>query len=251
MTFENLRIKEVQGVLRYRPHSKKWSARDRKNHFVGIQLQGVANHWIGDRNLVLSPGCVYFFNQRDDYDVEVLEATEAFSVHFTTYEEIETDSFCVPIENADKFTVTLQIAEMLSRSKEAKDLYLLSTVYRICGEILRAQQKPYLQKNARVIAAKEYMDANFRNGDCLAVAVRESGLSSRRFNDLFRSCFHITPNRYVTVRRVEHAKALLKTGILTVTEISELCGFSDVYYFSKVFKQNCGVPPSLWNESAE
>ena len=111
MTFDNLRIKEVQAVLRYRPHTKKWSAKNRKNHFIGIQLQGSANHEFNDHSFVLSRNCVYFFNQRESYNVEISEPTEAFSIHFTTYEDIETESFCVPIENADKFVVLLQKAE--------------------------------------------------------------------------------------------------------------------------------------------
>ena len=66
------------------------------------------------------------------------------------------------------------------------------------------------------------------------------------FNDLFKSNFDTTPNRYLTARRIEHAKTMLETKCLTVTEVADLCGFSDVYYFSKVFKQICGVPPSKW-----
>jgi AraC-like DNA-binding protein len=39
---------------------------------------------------------------------------------------------------------------------------------------------------------------------------------------------------------------MLEMKNLTESEIAELCGFSDIYYFSKVFKQICGVPPSRW-----
>ena len=247
MTFDNLRIKEVQAVIRYQPDIKKWSVKNRKNHFIGIHLQGIGRHVFDNREFVLSRNCVYFFNQRENYNVEILEPTEAFSIHVTTYEDIETESFCVPVENADKFVVLLQKAEALSRSKEANDLQLMSTVYKICNEILCSQQRAYLKKNTKIISAKEYMDANFKNSDCLARAVELSGLSSRRFNDLFKNCFGMTPNRYIISARIELAKSLLETEILTVTQISELCGFSDVYYFSKVFKQNCGVSPSKWN----
>ena len=91
------------------------------------------------------------------------------------------------------------------------------------------------------------MDLNFRNPDCLHGAVAESGLSSRRFNDLFKTNFKITPNKYITQRKVEYAKCLLETQNITVTKVAALSGFSDVYYFSKVFKQIYGVTPSKWN----
>ena len=50
----------------------------------------------------------------------------------------------------------------------------------------------------------------------------------------------------ITVKKIEQAKDLLSAGGISITEISELCGFSDVYYFSKTFKQICGMPPSAW-----
>jgi YesN/AraC family two-component response regulator len=46
--------------------------------------------------------------------------------------------------------------------------------------------------------------------------------------------------------KIKEAKALLRSKKMSITEISELCGFSDVYYFSKTFKQICGMPPSAW-----
>ena len=95
--------------------------------------------------------------------------------------------------------------------------------------------------------AKAYMDANFTSGGCLGEAVARSGLSSRRFNDLFKGLVGTTPNRYLVLRRIEQAKALLELQSMTMSEIAEQCGFSDVYYFSKVFKQTCGVSPGKWN----
>lgn len=246
MLFENLRIKEVRSVLHFTPNAKKWRTKDRKSHFVGIMLSGSAHHQFKNQDFVLSRNCVYFFNRRDDYEVEVAEAGESFSVHFTTYEDIETDSFCIPIENPDEFIGLMQKAELLSHHSEEGDLPLLSTLYQICDWIARKRHKTYFPKDMRILSAKSYMDANFARERCLSEAIGKSGLSSRRFNDLFKGIFGTTPNRYLCLRRIEQAKAMLDTKSMTVSEIAALCGFSDVYYFSKVFKQVCGVSPSKW-----
>ncbi len=244
MLFENLRVEKVRSILRYHPNIKKWSAKKRKDHIVGIQLNGSALHDFGDQSFVLSGNCVFFFNQRDDYDVEVMEAGESFSIHFTTYEEIDTDSFCIPIANASRIESVLRRAEIARGAGD--ELKLLSMVYQLCAEIETIRQKTYFPKDTRMFTAKSYMDIHFKNSDCLSVAIAQSGLSSRRFNDLFKRDFNTTPNRYITSRRIEHAKSMLETKSMTVTEIAERCGFSDVYYFSKVFKQICGIPPSEW-----
>ena len=44
-------------------------------------------------------------------------------------------------------------------------------------------------------------------------------------------------------RKIEEARSLLDASSLSVTEIAEQCGFSDLYYFSKVFKEHLGVSP--------
>lgn len=246
MDFENLRIKDVRSVLYYTPNIKKWSAKNRKSHFVGIMLSGSAHHRFDNQSFVLSRNCIYFFNQKDDYDVEMIEAGDSYSVHFTTYEEIETDSFCIPIEHPDEIIALLQKIEQLSHISGNGDLSLLATLYQLCDRISRARHKAYFPRDARMYAAKEYIDTHLRDHNCLAGAVKQCGLSARRFNDLFKGNFGVTPNRYVLQCRVESAKSMLETKSLTVSEIAERCGFSDVYYFSKVFKQTCGVPPSKW-----
>ena len=244
MEFKNLRVKNVRSVLWYRPNIKKWSAKNRKDHIVGIQSHGSARHDFGYQQFVLPGNCIFFFNQRDNYDVEVLEETEAFSIHFTTYEEISTDSFFIPITNISEMEAILHKAE---RAKRVGDnLKLLAFVYQFCSELEKIREKPYCHKDTRMYTAKRYIDIHFQDSNCLSAAIAQSGISSRHFNSLFKNNFDITPNRYLTVRRIEQAKQMLEAKNLTESEIAELCGFSDIYYFSKVFKKICGVPPSRW-----
>ena len=233
MQFEDLRVKEVRNVLRYSTNMRKWQARNRRDHFVGIKLCGSALHTFADKSFVLYGNCIYFFNQRDDYDVEVYESGTAYSVHFTTYEEIDTPSFCIPIEQPDEFLSLLQKAEQLHKSGEGGELLLLSTVYKLLATVSAIRQKKYAPSDARMHAAREYIDLHFQERDCMSRAVEQSKLSLRRFCDLFKQSFDVTPNRYLTLRKIQHAKSLLEMQSLTVTEIAELCGFSDVYYFSK------------------
>ena len=246
MNFEEIRVKDVRAILRYRSNGTKWSAKNRKAHFIGIQLNGSALHKFDHHEFVLSRNCVYFFNQKENYEVELYDPCESFSVHFTTYGEIETESFCIPVENPEEFLSLLQKAEQLKQTSAEGDLALLSTVYKLCDLLSRTRHRAYVQKDARILRAKAYMDANYKGGTCLAEAIAQSGLSARRFGDLFRDMFGLSPNRYLILRRIEQAKSMLETNCLSVTEVAELCGFSDVYYFSKVFKQICGVSPSRW-----
>jgi AraC-like DNA-binding protein len=244
MDFESIRIKDVRAVLHYRPNIRRWRAEGRREHIIGVQLSGSAIHDFGYKKFVLSGNCILFFNRRDDYDVEVLEAGDSFTVHFSTYEDVDTESFCIPLANVgDALSI---LGRIESAKNDGEGLSVLSLTYRLCAEFDRIRKKAYAPRDGRMLFAKTYMDAHFTEPDCLGAAVAQSGLSARRFGDLFRFAFDTTPNRYIVGRRVDRAKSLLEAGGLTVAEIAELCGFSDVYYFSKVFKRETGVTPGKW-----
>ena len=246
MEFGNLRVEHLQGIVRYRPSVSQWSAKNRPNHIVGIILDGAAIHDFGYQKFTLSKNCVFFLNQKDDYDVRLLtESSYSFSIHFTTYAPIDTDSFCISVTNPDEIISILEKAEK-ARSSE-NELLFLSYLYQLCYRISHLRNRIYFPKNARIHAAKEYIDLHFTEENCLAEAVKNSALSSRRFGELFREQFELTPNRYIVFRKVDYAKVLLSTKAISVTDVANLCGFSDVYYFSKVFKNITGVSPGKWS----
>lgn len=244
MQFNDLIIKDIVTVVRYNTNMRSWRAKNRKNHIIGVKLAGSALHELGYKKFVLSGNCVYFFNQRDDYDVSVYEPGESFSVHFTTYEEIDSESFCIPITNASEIESILNKAETAKSVGDSLTLY--SLVYRLCAKLWQFSFISYSNKDGRITAAKEYIDAHFTEPDCLSRVVTNSGITARRFGDLFKRNVRTTPNRYLVLRRVERAKELLSVEGISVSDVAEICGFSDVYYFSKVFKSETGVSPSKW-----
>ena len=102
MTFEDLKIKNIDHTVRYTPDVMNFTAHNRRDHIIGIQMSGAAAHDFGNRQFTLYPGSIYFFNQNENYSVKILEKGVAFSVHFTTYEPIETESFTLPVTDTDE-----------------------------------------------------------------------------------------------------------------------------------------------------
>ena len=89
MRFEDMRVKDIKVALRYSTDSLHWVAKNRHTHIIGINLSGREWHDFGYQQMMLEGTGVFFFNARDDYAVRVLEKGLSYSVHFTTYEEIE------------------------------------------------------------------------------------------------------------------------------------------------------------------
>lgn len=245
MEFKNLRVRHISGILRYKPSSLQWSAQNRPNHIVGVILDGVADHDFGYQRFTLSVNCVYFLNQKDDYEVHLrTESSTSFSIHFTTLDPISTDSFCVPVSNPDEIISILEKAGMAHSAEN--ELLSLSYLYQLCHKLSQLHERAYFPRDTRILAAKEYIDLHYTDPGCIVEAIKNSKLSARRFGQLFRENFELTPNRYVNYRKVEYAKTLLSTNAISVTDAAAMCGFSDVYYFSRVFKSITGTSPGKW-----
>lgn len=72
------------------------------------------------------------------------------------------------------------------------------------------------------------------------------GLGVSQYNLLFRSITGYTPSQYVTKLRIGLACKLLADATLSVRDVTERCGYDDMFYFSRVFRKECGVSPSKY-----
>ena len=71
-----------------------------------------------------------------------------------------------------------------------------------------------------------------------------TNLSPLYFGTLFKQETGLTFRQYLTNIRINQAENLLSSGMYNVSEAAAECGFSDVFYFSKVFKEHRGISPS-------
>ena len=243
MQFENMKVKQIKTIIYNKPDIMTWRAANRTDHIIGINITGKAKHDLGYKHLDLEPDYIYFFNQKDDYDAVTTEVGYCYSVHFTTYEPIETESFCKKVSNTEEIVKRIRKIEAEWLKSETGELTLLSGFYALCNMINQSYRASYAPKDHRAMTAREYIDLHFREKDCLACVVELSKLSQRRFGDIFKQHFGTTPGGYIISKKIDYAKQLLALGYLPVAEVAEMSGFSDVYYFSKMFKQEVGVAP--------
>jgi AraC-like DNA-binding protein len=103
----------------------------------------------------------------------------------------------------------------------------------------------------RIIAAKLYIDRNFRDRLDLNRLAREACLSRYHFHRLFTRIYRVTPHQYLTRKRIEHASASLAGNVLTVTEICNEVGFESIGSFSSLFKKEIGRAPAHYRLLAQ
>ena len=79
---------------------------------------------------------------------------------------------------------------------------------------------------------------------CQKFSISRSSLQS-----LFRTNIHITPKHYISNLKLNQAKLLIQEHKYTISEISDMLGFTSIHYFSRKFKLQYGLSPSDYAKS--
>lgn len=98
----------------------------------------------------------------------------------------------------------------------------------------------------RLRRARDRMDRDYAEPLDVPALARDALMSSGHFSRSFRAAYGESPYSYLMTRRIERAKALLRRGDLTVTEVCFAVGCQSLGSFSSRFTQLVGESPSAY-----
>lgn len=91
----------------------------------------------------------------------------------------------------------------------------------------------------------KFIHNNFLNTTPKGIA-DEFSYNQSYISRLFRHKMNITLTEYLNLCKIEHSQILIRKNELSLTQISEYCGYSNYSYFSLVFKKIVGMSPTEW-----
>ncbi|MDX2292402.1 MULTISPECIES: helix-turn-helix transcriptional regulator [Streptomyces] len=98
----------------------------------------------------------------------------------------------------------------------------------------------------RLRRARDQMDRDYALPLDVTALAQTALMSTGHFARSFRSAFGETPYSYLMTRRIERAKALLRRGDLSVTDVCMEVGCTSLGSFSSRFTQLVGETPSAY-----
>ncbi|HEX4465230.1 MAG TPA: helix-turn-helix transcriptional regulator [Solirubrobacterales bacterium] len=101
-----------------------------------------------------------------------------------------------------------------------------------------------LDNLAHLRRARDLMDREYARPLDVAALARAALMSSAHFSRQFRAAYGETPYGYLMTRRIERAKALLRRGDMSVTEVCMEVGCASLGSFSTRFTQLVGETPT-------
>ena len=116
--------------------------------------------------------------------------------------------------------------------------------------ILENQEKPNSQPISKSSFEEIllYIDSHLSDQLSLQLISDTFFINKNYICNLFQKHLHCTFSSYLTDKRIKLAQQLLSSTQLPLQAVSREIGFNDEFYFSKVFKKNCGVSPGLYRK---
>lgn len=99
---------------------------------------------------------------------------------------------------------------------------------------------------AHLRRARDLMDREYARPLDVPAMARAALMSPAHFSRQFRAAYGETPYGYLMTRRIERAKALLRLGTLSVTEVCVEVGCTSLGSFSARFTALVGETPSAY-----
>ena len=224
--------------------------KNRYNHGLALHIGGNKSYDFSGNILTVSGVEIIFMPKGSDYFVTVYEASPCYCVNFDVTEEISLSPFIFKPKNTRDFIDCFKRIDRVRRTKsEGFEYKALSELYSILYNMKKEYYAGYIPDSKALLIrpALEYIHDKYTS-ETLNVSHLSSlcGITPEYFRKVFRYCHGTSPVKYITDLKLSRAKELMLSGMYSVSESAYLSGFSDISYFSREFKKNVGVPPSVF-----
>lgn len=162
--------------------------------------------------------------------------------------------FCINVGKKHQLiTLFERIIEETTFMKPGYKLISLNLFMNFITQIFRANIEKmnsdnhlkYASKREKEIMEKasNYINSNLDKFITVRDIANELNISESFIYKIFSKCINLSPMNYMQLLRAKKAKLLIETTDNSMNEISDLLGFSSVYYFSNFFKKIYGQSP--------
>jgi len=238
-------------------HTFKYECQNRIGAGFIIIINGTGYFNTKDYNRQLKVGDVVIVDKEDKYSIGANDddfsyVTMAFLLgsgqRFRTYNipyrvNLDYENFLEP-----------NLSKLLDIWKKRKVNYKIEARYildKILVEITNKAIKKSMpnEKYIKIYDAINYINQNYTNKIDLEELANKYGYSVSHFRKKFNEYLNISPKQYIEKIRVEAAKEMLYSGMISIQEIAEQLGFYDIYHFSKDFKKHVGMSPKQYQKT--
>lgn len=149
------------------------------------------------------------------------------------------------ISKEENFDMELLLEEVLYYSTTFSELFI--NIWSIIEKITKRAEKKNQKIGSQEFfkSTQKYVEENLSEPLSLQSVCLMFGISQTYLSRLFRKYENMTFNEYLTMKRIDKAKQLISENPkMPLKDVALFVGYSDPFYFSRVFRSLVGIPPS-------
>lgn len=212
------------------------------------------HHYIleAGKGLLISPGSEHIVNS---YSSNFIKFSLAFIIDEASdfYQNLKQCGIC-PFDLSDKMLSDINsVLEETDLSTSFsltlirnRMLDIICSISRAIGIYEYCPPTDMTVEDKRVTAARLYIHDNKNKALTCSEVAGQCGLSPKQMNRLFFAATGKNLHEYIDIVKIKEAEHLLSSTSIPIKEISELLGFSSVYYFNRFFSKSTGIPPAYF-----
>lgn len=134
--------------------------------------------------------------------------------------------------------------EFVTRDNLSRIIYLLQQ--NMSGLRKPATEK-LLRDEDRIKTMITYIQTNYQDELSMSDVAASASISTSEALRCFKRTIGMTPVAYIQDFRIKKARNLLEHTTMSMSEIADSCGFKDMSYFSKTFREKTGKSPTSYH----
>lgn len=180
-----------------------------------------------------------------EYIVNNEENGECIDIFFDADRTVSEEAFVtVLLENSHASLLFKRIFSVWVAKNDGYYFECMSLIYKIFAEMQKENYFPE-KKYQKILPAINHINEYFLDKKIsIPFLAQKCQISEAYLKKLFIQKFSVSPVKYIVQLKINHACDLLLSGLYSVTQTANLCGYENVHFFSRQFKNYIGISPT-------
>ena len=247
-TRKNAAVTELTAFYVSAKRSDQVIVAERDFYSLSYRYSGSISVEANGERLISEEGSMTFIPKGLGYKTEILEDMRMAVVHFKLAEDVDFRN--ASVVEADGAGISLLFEKLIysARPDNPVDFRAMASLY----ELLARLDELSGRENAhgvpeKIRLARKSMERRYNDPALSVASVADSlGVSASYLRREFSRAYGASPIAFLQDVRVSQAKNMLESGVLSVGEIAEQCGFASPAYFIQVFHKRVGTSPDRY-----
>ena len=248
--------------LKTRPKLPTYWQKGRRDYQILYVANGKTHFWFDGREEIVSTGHMVLYKPEEiqKYVYYLEDNPEVFWIHFTgrdvknilAYHGISLDEhvfYCGVLPDYKAlFRKIIQELQLCRYGYEDYIVSLFKDILLLVDRQQHEQKKTTGNVQEQIERAAAYFNENYNTKISIDDYAESLHISTNWFIHNFKQYAGMSPAQYILSLRMVNAQSLLERTTYNIKEISEIVGYENPLYFSRVFKKEIGKSPAQYRK---